>query len=113
MALFSGSVKFVSYSTAILCPVTFTGEMDGIIRTYDLFTAYDPGYFQLDICASDNGGNTDDARVSIYILRDDQRVKIVINDIPDNVRLFQEDFINVLSNITGAIVNIDDLQVRD
>lgn len=50
--------------------------------------------------------------MNIYILRDDQRVKIVFNEIPDFVRANQEDFINLLSNITGAIVNLDDIQVR-
>ncbi|KAJ3610698.1 hypothetical protein NHX12_022790 [Muraenolepis orangiensis] len=82
----------------------------GTIRTYDLFTAYDPGYFQLEVLASDEAGNSGMATVGIYILRDDQRVKIVINDIPENVRLYQDEFINLLSNITGAIVNTDDLQ---
>lgn len=50
--------------------------------------------------------------MNIYILRDDQRVKIVFNEIPDLVRENQEEFINLLSNITGAIVNLDDIQVR-
>lgn len=50
--------------------------------------------------------------MNIYILRDDQRVKIVFNEIPDLVRENQEDFVNLLSNITGAIVNLDDIQVR-
>ncbi|KAF7666879.1 hypothetical protein LDENG_00090080 [Lucifuga dentata] len=86
------------------------GERDGIIRTYDLFTAYDPGYFELEILACDEAGNSDTARVSIYILRDDQRLKIVINEIPEKVRLFQNEFINLLSNITGDIVNTDDIQ---
>lgn len=49
--------------------------------------------------------------MNIYILRDDQRVKIVFNEIPDLVRENQEDFVNLLSNITGAIVNLDDIQV--
>lgn len=50
--------------------------------------------------------------MNIYILRDDQRVKIVFNEIPDLVRENQEDFVSLLSNITGAIVNLDDIQVR-
>ncbi|KAG7268019.1 hypothetical protein CRUP_021200 [Coryphaenoides rupestris] len=88
----------------------FIIDNTGTIRTYDLFTAYDPGYFQLEVLASDEGGNSGMATVGIYILRNDQRVKIVINDIPENVRLYQDEFINLLSNITGAIVNVDDLQ---
>lgn len=89
-----------------------TGLTDGIIRTYDLFTAFNPGYFQLEILACDFAGHSTTTNVNIYILRDDQRVKIVFNEIPDFVRANQEDFINLLSNITGAIVNLDDIQVR-
>lgn len=92
--------------------MTSPGESDGLIRTYDLFTAYDPGYFQLEVLVRDEAGHTDVAMVGIYILRDDQRVKIVINETPERVRLFQEEFINLLSNITGAIVNTDDVQVE-
>ncbi|CAL8258339.1 unnamed protein product [Lota lota] len=88
----------------------FIIDNTGTIRTYDLFTAYDPGYFQLEVLACDEAGNSDMATVGIYILRDDQRVKIRINDIPENVRLFQDEFIKLLSNITGAIVNTDDVQ---
>ncbi|XP_062989085.1 cadherin-23-like [Elgaria multicarinata webbii] len=86
------------------------GNLDGILRTFDLFTAYNPGYFVVDIIASDLAGHNDTAVVGIYILRDDQRVKIIINEIPDKVRQFEEEFISLLSNITGAIVNTDDVQ---
>ncbi|XP_042648951.1 cadherin-23 isoform X2 [Tyto alba] len=86
------------------------GTFDGILRTFDLFTAYKPGYFVVDIMASDLVGHNDTAIVGIYILRDDQRVKIIINEIPDKVRQFEEEFISLLSNITGAIVNTDDVQ---
>ncbi|XP_034464114.1 cadherin-23 isoform X1 [Hippoglossus hippoglossus] len=86
------------------------GLTDGIIRTYDLFTAYNPGYFQLEILACDFAGHSTTTNVNIYILRDDQRVKIVFNEIPDLVRENQEDFVNLLSNITGATVNLDDIQ---
>ncbi|NXG28840.1 CAD23 protein, partial [Dromaius novaehollandiae] len=86
------------------------GTLDGILRTFDLFTAYNPGYFVVDVMASDLVGHNDTAIVGIYILRDDQRVKIIINEIPDKVRQFEEEFISLLSNITGAIVNTDDVQ---
>lgn len=62
--------------------------------------------------ATDLAGHNDTAVVGIYILRDDQRLKIVINEIPDRVREFEEEFIRLLSNITGAIVNTDDVQVK-
>ncbi|CAK6436391.1 unnamed protein product [Pipistrellus nathusii] len=86
------------------------GSVDGILRTFDLFMAYSPGYFVVDIVAQDLAGHNDTAIIGIYILRDDQRVKIVINEIPDRVRGFEEEFIRLLSNITGAIVNTDDVQ---
>ncbi|XP_038198153.1 cadherin-23 isoform X4 [Arvicola amphibius] len=86
------------------------GSVDGILRTFDLFMAYSPGYFVVDIVARDLAGHNDTAIIGIYILRDDQRVKIVINEIPDRVRGFEEEFIRLLSNITGAIVNTDDVQ---
>ncbi|XP_070398263.1 cadherin-23 isoform X1 [Nothobranchius furzeri] len=86
------------------------GLSDGVIRTYDLFTAFNPGYFQLEILACDLAGHSATANVNIYILRDDQRVKIVFNEIPDVVRNNKEDFVKLLSNITGAIVNLDDIQ---
>lgn len=92
--------------------VSSSGLRDGIIRTYDLFTAYSPGYFQLEILACDFAGHSTTTNVNIYILRDDQRVKIVFNEIPDLVRENQEEFVGLLSNITGAIVNMDDIQVR-
>ncbi|XP_055358213.1 cadherin-23 isoform X2 [Betta splendens] len=86
------------------------GMTDGIIRTHDLFMTYHPGFFQLEILACDLAGHSTTTTVNIYILRDDQRVKIVFNDIPDLVRKNQEDFISLLSNITGAIVSLDDIQ---
>uniref|UniRef100_A0A8C8FMF7 Cadherin domain-containing protein n=1 Tax=Oncorhynchus tshawytscha TaxID=74940 RepID=A0A8C8FMF7_ONCTS len=103
-------IKLQSNDTEDIGNSFIIGETDGIIRTYDLFTAYDPGYFVVEVLARDLAGHSDIAMVGIYILRDDQRVKIVINEIPERVRQFQEEFINLLSNITGAIVNTDDVQ---
>uniref|UniRef100_UPI003AAE43FE cadherin-23 isoform X1 n=1 Tax=Centroberyx gerrardi TaxID=166262 RepID=UPI003AAE43FE len=103
-------IKLQSNETKDMGNIFIISEKDGVIKTYDLFMAYDPGYFQLEVLVCDEAGHSDVAMVSVYILRDDQRVKIVINDIPENVRLFQDEFINLLSNITGAIVNVDDIQ---
>ncbi|KAA0718279.1 Cadherin-23 Otocadherin [Triplophysa tibetana] len=103
-------IKIQSNDSKEMGNVFIIGETDGIIRTFDLFMAYDLGYFILEVLARDLAGHSDVALVGIYILRDDQRVKIVINEIPERVRLFQEEFINLLSNITGAIVNTDDVQ---
>ncbi|XP_014428218.1 cadherin-23 isoform X8 [Pelodiscus sinensis] len=103
-------IKQHSNESEEVASVFSIGNLDGILRTFDLFTAYNPGYFVVDIVASDLAGHNDTAVVGIYILRDDQRVKIIINEIPDKVRQFEEEFISLLSNITGAIVNTDDVQ---
>ncbi|XP_077115396.1 cadherin-23 isoform X2 [Ranitomeya variabilis] len=103
-------IKHNSNNSEAVKNIFVIGNVDGIIRTFDLFTAYSPGYFVVDIMASDLAGHNDTAVVGIYILRDDQRLKIVINEIPDRVREFEEEFIRLLSNITGAIVNTDDVQ---
>ncbi|XP_075697796.1 cadherin-23 isoform X1 [Rhinoderma darwinii] len=103
-------IKHNSNDSEAVKNIFVIGHVDGIIRTFDLFTAYSPGYFVVDIMASDLAGHNDTAVVGIYILRDDQRLKIVINEIPDRVREFEEEFIRLLSNITGAIVNTDDVQ---
>ncbi|KAM9327300.1 cadherin-23 [Gastrophryne carolinensis] len=103
-------IKHNSNDSEVVKNIFVIGNVDGIIRTFDLFTAYSPGYFVVDIMAVDLAGHNDTAVVGIYILRDDQRLKIVINEIPDRVREFEEEFIRLLSNITGAIVNTDDVQ---
>ncbi|TRY86763.1 hypothetical protein DNTS_008300 [Danionella cerebrum] len=103
-------IKLQSNESEEMGNVFNIGDTDGIIRTFDLFMSYAPGYFVLEVLARDLAGHSDVALVSIYILRDDQRVKIVINEIPERVRLFQDEFISLLSNITGAIVNSDDVQ---
>ncbi|XP_045556594.1 cadherin-23 [Salmo salar] len=103
-------IKLQSNDSEDIGNVFIIGETDGIIRTFDLFTAYDPGYFMVEVLARDLAGHSDIAMVDIYILRDDQRMKIIINEIPERVQQFQEEFINLLSNITRAIVNTDDVQ---
>ncbi|XP_039767444.1 cadherin-23 isoform X1 [Ornithorhynchus anatinus] len=99
-----------SNDSAEAAQVFTLGHLDGVLRTFDLFTAYGPGYFVVDVVAVDLAGHNDTAVIGIYILREDQRVKIIINEIPDRVRQFQEEFVRLLSNITGAIVNTDDVQ---
>ncbi|KAK1791202.1 hypothetical protein P4O66_013223 [Electrophorus voltai] len=103
-------IKLQSNDSEDVNNVFTIGETDGIIRTHELFMAYHPGYFLVEVLARDLVGHSDVAQVGLYILREDQRVKIIINEIPDRVWLFQESFIHLLSNITGAIVNMDDVQ---
>ncbi|XP_067382257.1 cadherin-23 isoform X2 [Channa argus] len=86
------------------------GLSDGIITTHGLLRTYGSGYFQLEILACDLLGHSATTNVNVYILRDDQRVKIVFNKNPDWVRENQENFLSLLSSMTGAIVNLDDIQ---
>uniref|UniRef100_A0A8C4R7S3 Cadherin-related 23 n=1 Tax=Eptatretus burgeri TaxID=7764 RepID=A0A8C4R7S3_EPTBU len=103
-------IKHHSNTTQLLEGIFTLGEHNGILRTYDLFTAYSPGYFLLTVLASDPAGHNATATVGVYILRQDQRVRIVVNETPERVRDFQDELTRLLSNITGAIVNTDDVQ---
>ncbi|XP_077869641.1 LOW QUALITY PROTEIN: cadherin-23 [Saccoglossus kowalevskii] len=86
------------------------GRLDGIIRTNELFVSFYHGYFELNVLAEDNGHKNDTAIVKIYMLKDNQRVKIVFNNDPDTVKEFTDQFISLIANITGALVHVDDIQ---
>lgn len=53
------------------------------------------------------------ARVFIYLLREDQRVRFVLRQHPFEVRDRVQPFRESLANVTGAIVNIDDFRVHE
>ncbi|KAI8521628.1 hypothetical protein Bbelb_013820 [Branchiostoma belcheri] len=90
---------------------TFNIESDtGQIVTGKVFSSDEKGYYTLQVSARDVGGKSDNASVEIYLLREDQRVKIVFQRTPDEVRAFKDEFAALLSNITGAIINVDDIQ---
>lgn len=55
----------------------------------------------------------DAAHVFIYLLREDQRVKFVLRQQPAQVRDHIQKFRTVLSNVTDAIVNVDDFKVHE
>ncbi|EFX90417.1 hypothetical protein DAPPUDRAFT_309564 [Daphnia pulex] len=55
------------------------------------------GYFYMEVYVNDSSGFDDSARVLVYLLRQDQRVKYVLR---------------ALGNITGSIVNVDELKVH-
>lgn len=94
------------------------------------------GYFDFMVLANDTLGMKDVAHVFIYLLREDQKVKFVFRLQPDELRLkinaFREyahinkiillflkniyilkSLLSTLSNITGAIVNIDEIKVHE
>ncbi|XP_076057455.1 cadherin 88C isoform X2 [Oratosquilla oratoria] len=79
------------------------------------------GYFDFQVYVNDTDGNSDFARVFIYLLREDQRVRFVLRQTPDEsfgsmapqVRDQIEYFRDYLGNVTGAIVNVDDFKVHE
>ncbi|KAK4293967.1 hypothetical protein Pmani_033375 [Petrolisthes manimaculis] len=71
------------------------------------------GYFDFKVYVNDSSGMSDRARVFIYLLREDQRVRFILRQSPDEVREQVEYFRDYLGNITGAIVNVDDFRVHE
>ena len=60
-------------------------------QTGDIRLNFDPqenqkGYFSFSVCARDVGGLGDTARVVVYLLRQDQRVKFVTRSQPQEIR---------------------------
>eukprot|EP00058_Branchiostoma_floridae_P024852 XP_002610342.1 hypothetical protein BRAFLDRAFT_72456 [Branchiostoma floridae] len=77
-------------------PMKKTFQLDvlsGVLTTNELFVDYTKGYFELIVRAEDDAKHTDKSKIGVYVLRDEHRVKVVINDIPDYVRTFREQFI--------------------
>ncbi|KAK5649206.1 hypothetical protein RI129_000235 [Pyrocoelia pectoralis] len=70
------------------------------------------GYFDFMVLVNDTGGLEDTAHVFIYLLREDQRVRFVLRQHATEIRNRMEAFREVLGNITGAIVNVDELKVH-
>ncbi|GLV38052.1 Cadherin 88C [Carabus blaptoides fortunei] len=70
------------------------------------------GYFDFVVLANDTGGLQDTARVFIYLLREDQRVRFVLRQHPPELRHRIDAFREVLGNVTGAIVNVDEFRVH-
>ncbi|XP_011305109.1 cadherin-23 [Fopius arisanus] len=71
------------------------------------------GYFDFMIIANDTEGLQDTARVFIYLLREDQRVRFVLRQHPPEVRNRIDAFREILGNVTGAIVNVDEYKVHE
>ncbi|GAB0096475.1 Cadherin [Sergentomyia squamirostris] len=88
------------------------------VDTGEIQLNFDPlkgmkGYFDFIVVANDTAGLQDVAHVFIYLLRSDQRVKIVLRQQPPEVRAKVEDFRRVLGNVTNAIVNVDDFRIHE
>ena len=71
------------------------------------------GYFDFDVCVRDIGGNNDSAKVYIYLLREDQRVRFVLRNHPEDIRAQLLEFRGLLADITGSIVNVDQIKVHE
>ena len=71
------------------------------------------GYFDFRVKVTDKGGHVDHAKVQIYLLREDQRVKFVVRSNPAEIRRKMNAFRLVLANVTDAIVNVDDFKVHE
>ncbi|RXG68952.1 Cadherin-23 [Armadillidium vulgare] len=71
------------------------------------------GYFDFEVFVNDTDGLSDRSRVFIYLLREDQRVKIILRMRPEEVRNSVHYLRESLSNITGAIVNVDAFKVHE
>lgn len=86
--------------------------------TGEIILNFDPqknqkGYFGFDVCVRDIGGKTDKAQVYIYLLREDQRVKFVLRNHPEEIRARLVEFRSVLADITTSIVNVDQIKVHE
>ncbi|XP_076254709.1 cadherin 88C [Rhynchophorus ferrugineus] len=70
------------------------------------------GYFDFMVLVNDTDNLRDEARVFIYLLREDQRVRFVLRqhapDLRDKIDVFRD----VLGNVTGAIVNVDEFRIH-
>ena len=85
-------------------------------ETGDVILNFDPqkgmkGYFDFGVRVSDPAGHVDKARVQIYLLREDQRVKFVMRSHPTEMRENIDGFLAVLADVTGAVVNADAFKV--
>ncbi|XP_046405905.1 cadherin-23 [Ischnura elegans] len=86
--------------------------------TGGIFLNFDPqkgmkGYFEFMVLANDTDGLYDTAKVLIYLLREDQRLKFVLRQHPPEVREKIDAFREILGNVTGTIVNADEYKVHE
>ncbi|KAF2362742.1 Cadherin [Trinorchestia longiramus] len=71
------------------------------------------GYFDFEVSVRDRSGAGDQARVFIYLLREDQRVRFVLRLAPDEIRPRLNYLRDYLSNVTESIVNVDEYRVHE
>ena len=71
------------------------------------------GYFDFGVRVFDKAGHVDKAKVQIYLLREDQRVKFVMRSHPAEIRARMPHFREVLADVTESIVNVDAFKVHE
>ena len=71
------------------------------------------GYFDFDVRVTDPMGHTDESKVQIYLLREDQRVKFVMRSQPHEIRSKVDNFTDALAFITESVVNVDGYKLHE
>ena len=84
----------------------------------ELILNFDPqkgmkGYFDFGVRVYDGAGHVDKAKVQIYLLREDQRIKFVMRSQPGEIRPEIHKFQNALADVTDAIVNVDGFKTHE
>lgn len=88
-------------------------RFDGIILTNTYFQETWTGYINFDVCVNvSNHAIGDCANATVYLLTDNQRVKIVMNGNPNEISSTFYDFVEFLSNITSTFVGINTIQTH-
>ncbi|KAL1490790.1 hypothetical protein ABEB36_013427 [Hypothenemus hampei] len=121
----TGRNAIVSYYVIGHVQMTLTEGLDHLVRPPFLVEKdsgairlnFDPqqgmkGYFDFMVLANDTDGLQDTARVFIYLLREDQRVRFVLRQHAPDLRNRIEIFREILGNVTGAIVNVDEFRIH-
>ncbi|KPM07825.1 cadherin-23-like protein [Sarcoptes scabiei] len=122
----SGVNSYVSYHIISDVRKSFSEGLEAIPsnpfeinhKNGDIKLNFDPqkgmkGYFEFEVKANDTDGLYDIAKVFIYLLRDDQRVRFVLRLTPQELRTRLDKFQDVLANITGAMVNVDSYRFHE
>ncbi|XP_013391551.1 cadherin-23 isoform X1 [Lingula anatina] len=91
----------------------FLVDLSGNVKSDMYFESDMSGYVDFFVYVNDSGGYNDKAKVSIYLIGSSQQIKIVLPGTPDEVRLKKRELEEYLSNITGAIVNVDKFVEHD
>lgn len=65
------------------------------------------GHFLITVQAKDSAGHIDKAKVLVYLLNQNQKIKVVVRQNPAELRRHIEEFVKILSNVTGMVVTYD------